>query len=277
MNRYYSNAYGRFMTPDPYTNSGRLSDPQSWNRYAYTRGDPVNRVDLTGTDDTPTFSITVLDLINTPPIISWPQQSAGGGWGTAQYWASAIGSALAVATSWQQLATENFQAKSELESMLQSQQGSGCLNYLEANAKGGPKSFNQLMQDASGVTFIDTTGVGGTLTTSDVGIQSQNSNETLAQYFLGAPCPAPEATCTATAVTPLGTPIVLLGSNYSTALENISFGNSSVTINVPTTTAFQQDTLFHAFFHVEGIGDLGGSVAFDNWLQGGCQGNPPSQ
>jgi len=39
------------MTPDPYTNSGRLNDPQSWNRYAYTRGDPVNRFDPNGTDD----------------------------------------------------------------------------------------------------------------------------------------------------------------------------------------------------------------------------------
>ncbi len=39
------------MTPDPYTNSGRLSDPQSWNRYAYTRGDPVNRYDPNGTED----------------------------------------------------------------------------------------------------------------------------------------------------------------------------------------------------------------------------------
>jgi RHS repeat-associated protein len=50
-NRYYTNAYGRFMTPDPYGNSGRLTDPQSWNRYAYTRGDPVNRYDPSGTDD----------------------------------------------------------------------------------------------------------------------------------------------------------------------------------------------------------------------------------
>ena len=49
--RYYSNQYGRFMTPDPYTNSGRLNDPGSWNRYAYTRGDPANRVDPGGTDD----------------------------------------------------------------------------------------------------------------------------------------------------------------------------------------------------------------------------------
>src|SRR5579863_6033770 len=42
-NRYYSNAYGRFMTPDPYSASGGPSDPQSWNQYSYTRGDPVNR------------------------------------------------------------------------------------------------------------------------------------------------------------------------------------------------------------------------------------------
>ncbi len=50
-NRYYSNAYGRFMTADPYASSGGASDPQSWNRYAYTRGDPVNRYDPAGTDD----------------------------------------------------------------------------------------------------------------------------------------------------------------------------------------------------------------------------------
>ena len=55
-NRYYSNAYGRFMTPDPYKASsghgtGKPGDPQSWNRYAYTRGDPVNRFDPNGTDD----------------------------------------------------------------------------------------------------------------------------------------------------------------------------------------------------------------------------------
>jgi len=50
-NRYYSNAYGRFMTPDPYEASGGPAAPQSWNRYAYTRGDPVNRVDPSGEYD----------------------------------------------------------------------------------------------------------------------------------------------------------------------------------------------------------------------------------
>src|SRR5271166_2790548 len=36
------------MSPDPYTASGGPSDPGSWNRYAYTEGDPVNGVDPTG-------------------------------------------------------------------------------------------------------------------------------------------------------------------------------------------------------------------------------------
>ena len=50
-NRYYSSTIGRFMTPDPYRNSAGTADPGSWNRYAYTRNDPVNRVDPFGLDD----------------------------------------------------------------------------------------------------------------------------------------------------------------------------------------------------------------------------------
>jgi hypothetical protein len=51
MNRYHNPGTGRFMTPDPYMNSAGPTDPGSWNRYAYTRGDPVNRIDLNGTCD----------------------------------------------------------------------------------------------------------------------------------------------------------------------------------------------------------------------------------
>jgi RHS repeat-associated protein len=43
--RYYQSGWGRFLTPDPYQASGGVGDPGSWNRYAYTRGDPVNRYD----------------------------------------------------------------------------------------------------------------------------------------------------------------------------------------------------------------------------------------
>jgi RHS repeat-associated protein len=49
--RYSSNQFGRFMTPDPYkagTGSGDSHNPQSWNRYAYVVGDPVNFYDPRG-------------------------------------------------------------------------------------------------------------------------------------------------------------------------------------------------------------------------------------
>ena len=52
-NRYHQPGMGRFMTADPYAASGGPSDPGSWNRYAYTRGDPVNRADPGGTEDCP--------------------------------------------------------------------------------------------------------------------------------------------------------------------------------------------------------------------------------
>ncbi|MCX6620682.1 MAG: polymorphic toxin type 44 domain-containing protein, partial [Acidobacteria bacterium] len=48
MHREYSAVYGRFLTPDPYRASGGAADPGSWNRYGYTRGDPVNLSDPTG-------------------------------------------------------------------------------------------------------------------------------------------------------------------------------------------------------------------------------------
>ena len=50
-NRYHQPGMGRFMSPDPYTASVGPRDPGSWNRYAYTRGDPVNRLDPSGLDD----------------------------------------------------------------------------------------------------------------------------------------------------------------------------------------------------------------------------------
>jgi len=51
INRYHQPGMGRFMTPDPKRRSARPRSPGSWNRYAYTRGDPVNRIDRRGHDD----------------------------------------------------------------------------------------------------------------------------------------------------------------------------------------------------------------------------------
>jgi RHS repeat-associated protein len=60
--RYYASSYGRFNTADPYQASAGPKDPGSWNRYAYTRGDPVNRIDPRGLDD---FSLGGLDFSGT--------------------------------------------------------------------------------------------------------------------------------------------------------------------------------------------------------------------
>jgi RHS repeat-associated protein len=46
--RYFASTYGRFSTPDPYAGSAGAGDPSSWNRYSYTKGDPVNRMDRSG-------------------------------------------------------------------------------------------------------------------------------------------------------------------------------------------------------------------------------------
>jgi RHS repeat-associated protein len=46
--RYYANAAGRFSSADPLLSSGRVGDPQSWNRYSYAVNNPLKYVDPTG-------------------------------------------------------------------------------------------------------------------------------------------------------------------------------------------------------------------------------------
>ena len=46
--RYYNSSWGRFATSDPYGGSAKSTRPQSWNRYAYVEGDPINEFDPTG-------------------------------------------------------------------------------------------------------------------------------------------------------------------------------------------------------------------------------------
>ena len=48
--RYESPGTGRFLTVDRMLATSRPGEPNSWNKYAYTGGDPINRVDQNGTD-----------------------------------------------------------------------------------------------------------------------------------------------------------------------------------------------------------------------------------
>jgi len=72
--RFYASTYGRFSTPDPYAaggassgNSSNPSDPVSWNRYAYTGGDPINRSDPGGEDwcDATNVNLVIDGLVST--------------------------------------------------------------------------------------------------------------------------------------------------------------------------------------------------------------------
>ena len=49
--RYYTSQFGRFMSADRFKQAAKANDSGSWNKYSYTRGDPVNRIDPHGTED----------------------------------------------------------------------------------------------------------------------------------------------------------------------------------------------------------------------------------
>jgi hypothetical protein len=123
------------------------------------------------------------------------------------------------------------------------------------------------MGDANTISVDDVTGSAGNLTIGQLGVSGQDySSDTAAEFFGTRPAGAVASTLPAGNVSGL----VLLGSSYF----NSNFGLGGPT--TPTTDAYKAGVLFHEFFHVEGIGDLGGSVPFNNWVQGGCKGDPPS-
>jgi RHS repeat-associated protein len=46
--RYYGSVQGRFTNPDDFWKDSHVSDPQSWNKYAYVRNNPLKYIDPTG-------------------------------------------------------------------------------------------------------------------------------------------------------------------------------------------------------------------------------------
>jgi RHS repeat-associated protein len=46
--RYFGSIMGRFTSPDDFHNDSDVSDPQSWNKYAFVRNNPLRFIDPTG-------------------------------------------------------------------------------------------------------------------------------------------------------------------------------------------------------------------------------------
>jgi len=46
--RYYASMQGRFTSVDPLASSAKLTNPQTWNRYAYVLNNPLRLIDPTG-------------------------------------------------------------------------------------------------------------------------------------------------------------------------------------------------------------------------------------
>jgi RHS repeat-associated protein len=67
MFRRYNRWQSRFDQPDPYDGSYSLTDPQSFNRYAYVQNDPVNFVDPTGL----MFAICHWEISSELGLVGW--------------------------------------------------------------------------------------------------------------------------------------------------------------------------------------------------------------
>ncbi|HEX8137836.1 MAG TPA: RHS repeat-associated core domain-containing protein [Pyrinomonadaceae bacterium] len=71
--RRFEGQWTRFSQPDPSQRSYRLRDPQSFNRYSYSRNDPVNRRDPSGLDD-----IYPISCPNCYVIVPFPNENGVG-------------------------------------------------------------------------------------------------------------------------------------------------------------------------------------------------------
>ncbi|MCC7496339.1 MAG: hypothetical protein IT160_02100 [Bryobacterales bacterium] len=241
MNREYSAAYGRFLTPDPYMASGGVADPGSWNRYAYVGNDPVNFNDPRGLSRTTLFPM-LFDNSDALGGRLMPEGAfaicAPGPEGSLNPFCYLLGLVLSAAgtdagggggtTLRPTDAATDATARNTLKARLKGFAGSNCDKVFGAVIDGyttkdiiasvsSTEFYNVNNQASSDLTQDQVSGNGSSTLLS----QSLNSNDPVASTLIGGTVPA-----------------VLLGANF--------FSNSAAT--------FQGNVLLHELLH-----------AYTNW------------
>ncbi len=82
MMRRYAGKWHRFVQPDPSAGSYDLTNPQSFNRYAYVQNDPVNFIDPSGLDPEGALGGQLGDIATMGPGTSYVDVFIGAGNGT---------------------------------------------------------------------------------------------------------------------------------------------------------------------------------------------------
>jgi len=76
--RMYENRFGRFTAVDPLLASGKSANPQTFNRYAYTSNNPIDRVDANGKDWTRVKNTRIIGTrVYTTWIPVWKDNAVG--------------------------------------------------------------------------------------------------------------------------------------------------------------------------------------------------------
>jgi len=233
--RYHQSGVGRFMSPDPYKASAGVTDPGSWNRYAYVGGDPVNYVDPRGLQQVECCGTYSEDVYGYPYnttqyYISWwdsqwlfggysgfVDQSGGGGGG---------GGTRTETNPESKKMQEHVAVNKALHTQL-----SDALKNLSSDCRQALTSagvdIDKLAKQASETVYRTTTSWGDMPMNSLSGYPSGNNMFTLVDYLGGSPAAA------------------IMGANY-VILNEVALGQSFFTMGI----ASQNSVLLHEALHI---------------------------
>ena len=266
-NRYYSNAYGRFMTVDPSASGAHPSDPQTWNRYAYTGGDPVNRLDPGGLDFTdPTTSDGLQGCMEAGDYHASIQCDFDGGFvgggasidpGWAILWSvyAQIGGFSVGPTVSSTLPTVVLSANAQLADALKSQQFSNCAKVFGISSGAVTDIANSLI-------FLNGNGQGS------MNMAGGKNNETFAQYHGSHPSAAGTTRLTSTGQ---ASNMIVLWADYfkeDTTDQDVTLIHEFMHSYFDLTKTNHQDIIKR--FGISQSNGESATQAIDAWIKQGC-------